>query len=134
MRLRSFQGLVPAPQHAAAVAAVPYDVVNREVFTSAPESHPDFGCTLFGSGRPANISDIKKWSHFRRANQTYGILVQLSIALGGIGRSEAAVPVIPDRVAFHFGGVGVKEKAPMGLVPPQEIFAIRRSVLELKVG
>lgn len=30
MRFRSFQGLVPAPQHAAAVAAVPYDVVNRE--------------------------------------------------------------------------------------------------------
>jgi uncharacterized protein (DUF1015 family) len=30
MRLRSFQGLVPAPQHAADVAAVPYDVVNRE--------------------------------------------------------------------------------------------------------
>jgi uncharacterized protein (DUF1015 family) len=30
MRLRSFQGLVPVPQHAAAVAAVPYDVVNRE--------------------------------------------------------------------------------------------------------
>jgi uncharacterized protein (DUF1015 family) len=30
MRLRSFQGLVPAPQHASAVAAVPYDVVNRE--------------------------------------------------------------------------------------------------------
>lgn len=30
MRFRSFQGLVPAPEHAAAVAAVPYDVVNRE--------------------------------------------------------------------------------------------------------
>lgn len=30
MRIRSFQGLVPAPQHAAAVAAVPYDVVNRD--------------------------------------------------------------------------------------------------------
>jgi uncharacterized protein (DUF1015 family) len=30
MRIRSFQGLVPAPQHAQAVAAVPYDVVNRE--------------------------------------------------------------------------------------------------------
>jgi len=30
MRIRSFQGLSPAPQHAAAVAAVPYDVVNRE--------------------------------------------------------------------------------------------------------
>jgi uncharacterized protein (DUF1015 family) len=30
MRFRSFQGLVPAPQHAADVAAVPYDVVNRE--------------------------------------------------------------------------------------------------------
>jgi len=30
MRFRSFQGLVPTPQHAAAVAAVPYDVVNRE--------------------------------------------------------------------------------------------------------
>lgn len=30
MRFRSFQGLVPAPEHAADVAAVPYDVVNRE--------------------------------------------------------------------------------------------------------
>ncbi|MDZ4286722.1 MAG: DUF1015 domain-containing protein, partial [Prosthecobacter sp.] len=30
MRFRSFQGLVPAPQYAADVAAVPYDVVNRE--------------------------------------------------------------------------------------------------------
>lgn len=30
MRFRSFQGLVPPPEHAAAVAAVPYDVVNRE--------------------------------------------------------------------------------------------------------
>ncbi len=30
MRFRSFQGLVPTPQHAADVAAVPYDVVNRE--------------------------------------------------------------------------------------------------------
>jgi uncharacterized protein (DUF1015 family) len=30
MRIRSFQGLVPAAEHAAAVAAVPYDVVNRE--------------------------------------------------------------------------------------------------------
>ena len=30
MRFRSFQGLVPTSQHAAAVAAVPYDVVNRE--------------------------------------------------------------------------------------------------------
>jgi uncharacterized protein (DUF1015 family) len=30
MRLRSFQGLVPAQQFAADVAAVPYDVVNRE--------------------------------------------------------------------------------------------------------
>ncbi len=30
MRIRSFQGLIPAPQHAAEVAAVPYDVVNRE--------------------------------------------------------------------------------------------------------
>jgi uncharacterized protein (DUF1015 family) len=30
MRIRSFRGLVPTPQHAAAVAAVPYDVVNRE--------------------------------------------------------------------------------------------------------
>lgn len=30
MRLRSFQGLVPAPKFAAEVAAVPYDVVNRD--------------------------------------------------------------------------------------------------------
>lgn len=30
MRIRSFQGLVPAPQNAEQVAAVPYDVVNRE--------------------------------------------------------------------------------------------------------
>ena len=30
MRIRSFKGLVPAPQHASEVAAVPYDVVNRE--------------------------------------------------------------------------------------------------------
>ncbi len=30
MRLRSFQGFVPTPDKAAAVAAVPYDVVNRE--------------------------------------------------------------------------------------------------------
>lgn len=30
MRFRSFLGLVPPPEHAAAVAAVPYDVVNRD--------------------------------------------------------------------------------------------------------
>lgn len=30
MRIRSFQGLVPSPVYAADVAAVPYDVVNRE--------------------------------------------------------------------------------------------------------
>ncbi|MFC5454038.1 DUF1015 domain-containing protein [Prosthecobacter fluviatilis] len=30
MRIRTFQGLVPAQQHAPEVAAVPYDVVNRE--------------------------------------------------------------------------------------------------------
>ncbi len=30
MRIRTFKGLVPAPQHASEVAAVPYDVVNRE--------------------------------------------------------------------------------------------------------
>lgn len=30
MRVRTFQGLVPAPKFAAEVAAVPYDVVNRD--------------------------------------------------------------------------------------------------------
>lgn len=40
MRLRSFQGLVPAPQHAAAVAAVPYDVVNREEAHALAHDNP----------------------------------------------------------------------------------------------
>ncbi len=40
MRLRSFQGLVPAPQHAAAVAAVPYDVVNREEAHALAKDNP----------------------------------------------------------------------------------------------
>lgn len=40
MRLRSFQGLVPAPQHAAAVAAVPYDVVNREEAAALAGDNP----------------------------------------------------------------------------------------------
>ena len=40
MRLRSFQGLVPAPEHAAAVAAVPYDVVNREESKALAAGNP----------------------------------------------------------------------------------------------
>lgn len=40
MRLRTFQGLVPAPEHAAAVAAVPYDVVNREEAAALASGNP----------------------------------------------------------------------------------------------
>ena len=40
MRIRTFQGLVPAPQHAANVAAVPYDVVNREEAAELAKGKP----------------------------------------------------------------------------------------------
>ncbi len=40
MRIRSFKGLVPAPQHAAAVAAVPYDVVNRDEAHALAKDNP----------------------------------------------------------------------------------------------
>ncbi len=40
MRIRTFQGLVPAPQHAAEVAAVPYDVVNREEAAALADGKP----------------------------------------------------------------------------------------------
>ena len=40
MRIRSFKGLVPVPQHAAEVAAVPYDVVNREEAAALAKDHP----------------------------------------------------------------------------------------------
>lgn len=40
MRIRSFQGLVPAPQYAAAVAAVPYDVVNRDEAFALAKDNP----------------------------------------------------------------------------------------------
>jgi uncharacterized protein (DUF1015 family) len=40
MRLRSFQGLVPVPAQAAAVAAVPYDVVNREESKALAAGNP----------------------------------------------------------------------------------------------
>ena len=39
MRIRPFQGLVPVPQHAAQVAAVPYDVVNREEAAALAEGN-----------------------------------------------------------------------------------------------
>ena len=40
MRIRTFQGLSPAPQHAAAVAAVPYDVVNRDEAAALAAGNP----------------------------------------------------------------------------------------------
>ena len=40
MRIRTFQGLVPVPQHAAEVAAVPYDVVNREEAAALAKGKP----------------------------------------------------------------------------------------------
>lgn len=40
MRLKSFQGLVPTPDKAAAVAAVPYDVVNREESKALGHDNP----------------------------------------------------------------------------------------------
>jgi len=40
MRIRPFKGLVPVPQHAAQVAAVPYDVVNREEAAALAEGNP----------------------------------------------------------------------------------------------
>ncbi len=40
MRLRTFQGLVPTPSQAAEVAAVPYDVVNREESKALGLNHP----------------------------------------------------------------------------------------------
>jgi uncharacterized protein (DUF1015 family) len=40
MRLRTFQGLVPVPEQAAAVAAVPYDVVNREESKALAKDNP----------------------------------------------------------------------------------------------
>src|SRR6187200_2741940 len=41
MRLRSFQGLVPTPDKAAQVAAVPYDVVNRAEAKALGAGNPD---------------------------------------------------------------------------------------------
>jgi len=40
MRLRTFQGLVPTPELASEVAAVPYDVVNREESKALGAGHP----------------------------------------------------------------------------------------------
>src|SRR5262245_49944606 len=40
LRIRAFQGLSPAPQHAAEVACVPYDVVNREEAAALAEGRP----------------------------------------------------------------------------------------------
>ena len=40
MRIRTFQGLVPAPELASEVAAVPYDVVNREEAAALAEGKP----------------------------------------------------------------------------------------------
>ncbi len=40
MRIRSFQGLVPVPAQASEVAAVPYDVVNREEAAALAKGHP----------------------------------------------------------------------------------------------
>lgn len=40
MRIRTFQGLVPAPKHAAEVAAVPYDVVNRDEAAALAKGKP----------------------------------------------------------------------------------------------
>jgi uncharacterized protein (DUF1015 family) len=40
MRIRAFKGLVPAPQHAADVAAVPYDVVNRDEAHALAKDNP----------------------------------------------------------------------------------------------
>jgi uncharacterized protein (DUF1015 family) len=40
MRIRSFRGLVPAPEHAAAVAAVPYDVVSRDEAHELAKDNP----------------------------------------------------------------------------------------------
>ncbi len=40
MRIRTFQGLSPAPEHAAAVAAVPYDVVNRDEAAALAAGNP----------------------------------------------------------------------------------------------
>ncbi|MBK8040851.1 MAG: DUF1015 domain-containing protein [Verrucomicrobiaceae bacterium] len=40
MRIRTFKGLVPAPKHAAEVAAVPYDVVNREEAAALAQGKP----------------------------------------------------------------------------------------------
>ncbi len=41
MRIRSFLGLVPGADRAAAVASVPYDVVNREEAAQLAEGNPD---------------------------------------------------------------------------------------------
>jgi uncharacterized protein (DUF1015 family) len=40
MRIRSFKGLVPAPEHAAEVACVPYDVVNAAEAAALADGHP----------------------------------------------------------------------------------------------
>jgi uncharacterized protein (DUF1015 family) len=48
MRLRSFQGLVPTPDKAAQVAAVPYDVVNRAE------------AKALGAGNPANLIHVDR--------------------------------------------------------------------------
>jgi uncharacterized protein (DUF1015 family) len=41
LRIRAFQGLSPAPQYAAEVACVPYDVVNREESAALAEGKPN---------------------------------------------------------------------------------------------
>ena len=41
LRIRAFQGLSPAPQLAAEVACVPYDVVNREESAALAEGKPN---------------------------------------------------------------------------------------------
>src|SRR4051812_13802253 len=48
MRLRSFQGLVPTPDKAAQVAAVPYDVVNRAE------------AKALGAGNPINLIHVDR--------------------------------------------------------------------------
>jgi len=41
MRIRTFKGLVPAPNFAPEVAAVPYDVVNREEAAALAKGKPN---------------------------------------------------------------------------------------------
>ena len=107
MRIRPFQGLVPAPKFAAEVAAVPYDVVNRD---EAHELAKDNPINLLHVDR-AEIDlhpDIDPYSApvYAKALETFkelqahGVLVREALSAEGIvGGFSAVYEVLRQRLA-----------------------------------